>query len=79
MANETNQGRRSDRNEDVTGPQEQKRPNPFGEQESQGNEQPRRAPGSEQEYQGGQPEPKRAPGVEEDDKVDDDGDRRKSA
>ena len=38
-----------------------KRPNPFGEQESQGNEQTRRAPGSEQEYQGNEPAQKRAP------------------
>lgn len=77
MANEANQ---SDHQQDPTGPQEQKRPNPFGEQESMGNEQPRRAPGSEQEYQGGQPQQKRAPGVEEDDKVDGEGGaNRKSA
>jgi hypothetical protein len=58
-----------------------KNPKPVGEEEVPlGNEEPRRAPGSEQEYQGGATTEKRAPGVEEDNRVDEEGgEKRKSA
>jgi hypothetical protein len=44
-----------------------KRDNPFQEEEDQGNEHTRRAPGIERDYQGELPEEKRAPGEEQDD------------
>lgn len=66
MASETNRDQQS----------RPKLPNPFGEQESQGDEQTRRAPGSEQEYQGNTPPQKRAPGLEEDDRTEGGGDRK---
>jgi hypothetical protein len=79
MANETDRENPTDGQQYEEGEAAKKRPNPFGEQESQGNEQIRRAPGSEQEYQGNQPEQKRAPGIEEDDNTEGEGGNRKSA
>lgn len=48
-------------------PNRPKPENPFQEEEQQGTEQPRQAPGVEREYQGGASDERRAPGEEDDD------------
>jgi len=52
-----------EKNEDANKPQPQ---GPFQEEEQQGNEQPRQAPGVEREYQGGASDERRAPGEGDD-------------
>jgi hypothetical protein len=67
MANETNQGQQSggqQQKDNPSGPQQPGQKKPFGEQESQGSEQQRRAPAREQDQgnQGNEPSQRRTPG-----------------
>jgi hypothetical protein len=56
---------------------EPRRDNPFQEEEEQGNEQKREAPGVDREYEDNEPEERRAPGEgQEDPDRDQDSDRR---
>jgi hypothetical protein len=65
MANEANQGPQFGGQQQKVNPGQQqpgqRKPNPIDEQESQGNELQRRAPGREQ-HQGNEPSQRRAPG-----------------
>ena len=58
MANEQNQGQE---------PAEEQKQTPVGDSSEEGNEQQKRAPGTEREYRGDTPEQRRGPGQEEDD------------
>jgi hypothetical protein len=86
MPNQRSEDRTAESNPGQTRPQDPRQespgrttPNPFGDPTSPENEQQKRAPGSEQEYQGGVSNEKRTPGIEQDDRVDEESDRRKSA
>ena len=59
MANEQNQG------QEPAEEQKQKQ-TPIGDSSEEGNEQQKRAPGTEREYPGDTPEQRRGPGQEED-------------
>jgi hypothetical protein len=64
MADDRNESKQSGGEQGTQDPSSGKQQNPLDEQESQGNEQKRRAPGSGEEYQG-DPEKRRAPGEEQ--------------